>query len=430
MAAKGLYDPSFEHDACSIGFVASIKGNKSHPIISDALTVLENMEHRGACGCENNTGDGAGIMIQMPHEFFFDECLKLGVHLPSYGKYGVGVIFFPKEIRLREECRDIFNRAAERLGMDILLYRKVPVNPDGIGLTALSVEPEIEQVFIACPDHLKNPDEFERKLFVLRNHASHLIRNTVKQDAIGFYIASLSYKTVVYKGQLTSLQVRNYFQDLSNKRVVSAFGLVHSRFATNTFPSWKLAQPFRFIAHNGEINTLQGNLNWLRSSGKAFISPYFSKEEMDLLLPIVTDGQSDSACIDNMIELLTLCGRSLPHVMMMLIPEAWDQDDRMDAQKRAFYEFHSAFMEPWDGPASITFTDGNIIGATLDRNGLRPSRYCVTSDGRVIMASETGVLPIDPSLIIEKGRLQPGKMFIVDIEQGRIISDEELKKDI
>jgi glutamate synthase (NADPH/NADH) large chain len=426
----GLYDPSFEHDACGIGFVANIKGSKSHFIIADALTVLENMEHRGACGCENNTGDGAGIMIQMPHEFFFDECLKLGVHLPSFGKYGVGVIFFPKEIRLREECRDIFNRSAEKLGLEVLAYRKVPINQDGIGYTALTVEPEIEHVFIACPDHISNPDEFERKLFILRNYAAHTINNTVKKDAIGFYIASLSYKTIVYKGQLTSLQVRHYFPDLSNKRVVSAFGLVHSRFATNTFPSWKLAQPFRFIAHNGEINTLQGNLNWLKTSEKGFTSPYFSKEEMEMLLPIITEGQSDSACLDNIIELLSLTGRSLPHVMMMLIPEAWDGNDQMEPVKKAFYEFHSSFMEPWDGPASISFTDGKIIGATLDRNGLRPSRYCVTTDDRVIMASETGVLPIDPSIIKEKGRLQPGKMFVVDMEQGKIISDEELKKQI
>jgi len=427
---EGLYDPSFEHDACGIGFVANIKGNKSHQHIADALTVLENMEHRGACGCEVNTGDGAGIMLQIPHEFFFDECLKLGVHLPSFGKYGVGVVFFPKEIRLREECRDIFNRSAEKLGLEILAYRKVPVNKEDIGPTALSVEPCMEHVFVGCPDSITNPDEFERKLFVLRNYASHTIRNTVKKDEIGFYIASLSYKTLIYKGQLTSMQVRGYFPDLSDKRVVSAFGLVHSRFATNTFPSWKLAQPFRYIAHNGEINTLQGNLNWLRTSEKGFTSPYFSKEEMEMLLPIVTEGQSDSACLDNMIELLTLTGRSLPHVMMMLIPEAWDGNEQMDPVKKAFYEFHACMMEPWDGPASISFTDGKIIGATLDRNGLRPSRYTVTHDDRVIMASETGVLPIDPSLVKEKGRLQPGKMFVVDMEQGRIISDDELKQTI
>ncbi|WP_153799894.1 glutamate synthase large subunit [Foetidibacter luteolus] len=427
---EGLYDPSFERDACGIGFVANIRGNKSHQIISDALTVLENMEHRGACGCENNSGDGAGIMIQTPHEFFFDECLKLGVHLPAFGKYGVGVMFFPKEIRLREECRDIFNRCAEKLGLEVLAYRRVPVNQTDIGPTALSVEPEMEQVFIACPDHISNPQEFERKLFVLRNYASHTVNNTVRKDEIGFYIASLSYKTVVYKGQLISSQVRPYFPDLNNKRLVSAFGLVHSRFATNTFPSWKLAQPFRFIAHNGEINTLQGNLNWLKTSEKGFETPLFTKEEMDLLLPIVSSNQSDSACLDNMVEMLTLSGRPLAHVMMMLIPEAWDGNEHMNPIKKAFYEYHAALMEPWDGPASISFTDGKIIGATLDRNGLRPSRYCVTTDDRVIMASETGALPVDPATIKEKGRLQPGKMFVVDMEQGRIISDEELKHDI
>ncbi|MFN8252924.1 MAG: glutamate synthase large subunit [Ferruginibacter sp.] len=427
---EGLYHPSYEHDACGIGFVANIKGNKSHQHISDALTVLENMEHRGACGCENNSGDGAGIMIQMPHEFFFDECIKLGVHLPPFGKYGVGVIFFPREIRLREECRAVFNRAVEKMGMEILAYRKVPVNPDNIGPTALSVEPEMEHVFIACPDHVKTPEEFERKLYVLRNYASHTIRSTVRQDAIGFYIASLSYKTIVYKGQLTSMQVRGYFTDLNNKRVVSAFGLVHSRFATNTFPSWKLAQPFRYIAHNGEINTLQGNLNWLKAAEHGFESTFFTKEEMEMLLPVVSDGQSDSACLDNMIELLSMTGRSLPHVMMMLIPEAWDGNEDMNPVKKAFYEYHASIMEPWDGPASISFTDGKIIGATLDRNGLRPSRYCVTTDDRVIMASETGALPIDQKLVKEKGRLQPGKMFVVDMEQGRIISDDELKQTI
>ena len=427
---QGLYHPSFERDACGIGFVANIKGYKSHQIISDALTILENMEHRGACGCENNTGDGAGIMIQTPHEFFFDECIRLGFHLPAYGKYGVGMIFFPREPMLKEECRDIFNRAADKLGLEVLGYRKVPVNPEGIGPTALSVEPDIEQVFIASPDHINDPEEFERKLFILRNYSSHTIQNSVKKDPIGFYLASLSYKTVVYKGQLTSLQVRNYFPDLNNNRIVSAFGLIHSRFATNTFPSWKLAQPFRYIAHNGEINTVQGNLNWLKTSEKVFESPFFTKEEMEMLLPLITDGQSDSACLDNMIELLLLCGRSLPHVMMMLIPEAWDGNDQMDPVKKAFYEFHASLMEPWDGPASISFTDGKIIGATLDRNGLRPSRYCVTTDDRVIMASETGVLPIEQKMIREKGRLQPGKMFVVDMEQGRIISDDELKNKI
>jgi glutamate synthase (NADPH/NADH) large chain len=430
IANKGLYDPSFEHDSCGIGFVANMKGSKSHQHVGDALTILENMEHRGACGCENNTGDGAGILIQIPHEFFFDECIRLGVQLPASGKYGVGVIFFPKEIRLREECRDIFNRSAEKLGLQILAYREVPVNTNDIGESALSVEPVMEHVFITCPDHITDADEFERKLFILRNYATHTITNTVRQDAIGFYMASLSHKTIVYKGQLTSKQVRHYFPDLNDKRVVSAFGLVHSRFATNTFPSWKLAQPFRFIAHNGEINTLQGNVNWFKTGAHGFVSPYFSKEEMDMLFPIITNGQSDSACLDNVIELLALSGRSLPHAMMMLIPEAWDGNEQMDPVKKAFYEFHASMIEPWDGPASISFTDGKIIGATLDRNGLRPSRYCVTHDDRVIMASEAGALPVDPSLVKEKGRLQPGKMFVVDMEQGRIISDDELKQTI
>ncbi len=430
MASNGLYDSSFEHDACGIGFVANIKGNKNHQTISDALTVLENMEHRGACGCEANSGDGAGIMFQIPHEFFFDECVKLGVHLPAFGKYAVGVIFFPKELSLREECREIFNRSAEKLGLEVLVYRKVPTNPAGIGPTALSVEPEMEQVIVKCPDNISDPMDFERKLFILKKYSTHTIQNSVRQDEIGFYIATLSHKTIVYKGQFMSTQVRHYFPDLNDKRLVSAFGLVHSRFATNTSPSWRLAQPFRFIAHNGEINTLQGNLNWLRSSEHGFTSPFFSKEEMEMILPIISSQQSDSACLDNMVELLSLTGRSLPHVMMMLIPEAWDNSEKIDPLKKAFYEYHATLMEPWDGPACISFTDGNIIGATLDRNGLRPARYCVTHDGRVIMASETGTLPIAPELIKENGRLQPGRMFVVDMQKGLIISDDLLKKEI
>ena len=426
----GLYNPAYEHDACGIGFVANIKGVKSHQNVIDGLTILENMEHRGACGCEINTGDGAGIMIQIPHEFFFDELLQQGIHLPDSNEYGVGFIFFPTDKSILAECKAIFARAAEKLGIEIIGYRKVPVVKDSIGPSALSVEPIMEQVFVRKPDYLTHPEDFERKLFVLKNYASHTINNAIKKEAIGFYMSSLSQSVIVYKGQLTSRQVRAYFPDLSEKRVVSAFGLIHSRFATNTFPSWKLAQPFRYIAHNGEINTLQGNLNWLRSNESSFFSPYFSKEEIEMILPVVTSGQSDSACLDNLIELLTLSGRSLPHVMMMLIPEAWDGNDLMDPVKKAFYEFHAAFMEPWDGPASISFTDGKIIGATLDRNGLRPSRYCVTNDDRVIMASETGVLPVDPSTIVEKGRLQPGKMFVVDMEAGKIISDTDLKQKI
>ncbi len=426
----GLYDPAFEHDACGIGFVAHIKGIKSHQNVGDALTILENMEHRGASGSEVNTGDGAGIMIQIPHEFFFDELLYKGLHLPNAGEYGVGFIFFPTEKGIAAECKEIFERAAEKLNIEIIGYRQVPVNRTNIGPTALSVEPIMEQVFVKKPEHEKDAEDFERKLFVLKNYATHTINNSIKKEAIGFYMTSFSQNIIVYKGQLTSHQVREYFHDLTDKRVVSAFGLVHSRFATNTFPSWKLAQPFRYIAHNGEINTLQGNLNWLRSNESSFFSPYFSKEELDMILPVVNGGQSDSACLDNVIELLTLSGRSLPHVMMMLIPEAWDGNDLMDPVKKAFYEYHAAIMEPWDGPASISFTNGKMIGATLDRNGLRPSRYCVTKDDRVIMASETGALPVDQATIIEKGRLQPGKMFVVDMEAGRIISDTELKENI
>lgn len=427
---QGLHVPQLERDSCGIGFVASIKGSKSHQFVSDALTILENMEHRGACGCEPNTGDGAGIMLQIPHGFFFEECMEAGVSLPEAGRYGVGMVFFPPQIAQRESCRELLVRCSEKLNLEILHWRKVPVNNSSLGKTATSVEPEMEQVFIACPDTIENQDDFERKLYVLRNYASHLIQSAVPVDKVGFYIASLSCKTIVYKGQLTSWQVREYFKDLSDKRCVSAFGLVHSRFATNTFPSWKLAQPFRFIAHNGEINTLQGNLNWLKTSEKGFTSRYFSQEEMELLLPVVTENQSDSACLDNMIELLVLTGRPLPQVMMMLIPEAWDGNEQMEPSRKAFYEYHASLFEPWDGPASICFTDGKMIGATLDRNGLRPSRYCVTHDDRVIMASETGALPIDPALVKKKGRLKAGRMFIVDMVNGRIISDEEVKSTI
>ncbi len=427
---QGLYRKSFEHDACGIGFVAHVKGRKSHQIISDAITILENLDHRGACGAEPNTGDGAGIMIQVPHEFLFDECLRAGFSLPEYGNYGVGMLFLPKEIRAREECREIIYRTAEKLGLEVLGFRKVLVDTTDIGAMALSVEPEIEQVFIARPYHVAPGADFERKLFVLKTYLAKTIYSTVAGSKQDFYIASFSSRTIIYKGQLTSLQVRTYFAELSDKRMVSAFGLIHSRFATNTFPSWRLAQPFRYIAHNGEINTLQGNLNWFRSSVKSFASPYFTAEELNMILPVIDESQSDSGCLDNVVELLLHAGRSLPHVLMMLIPEAWDGNEDMDPIKKAFYQFHASLMEPWDGPAAIAFTDGNLIGATLDRNGLRPSRYVLTSDDRVIMASESGALAIDQSTVIKKGRLTPGKMFVVDMEQGRIISDDEIKKQV
>ncbi|TDQ11705.1 glutamate synthase large subunit [Pedobacter metabolipauper] len=426
----GLYDQRFEHDACGIGFVAHIKGRKSQQIISDAITILENLDHRGACGAEINTGDGAGIMIQIPHEFLYDECLKIGFSLNESGDYGVGMLFLPKDVKAREECREIIYRAAEKLDLEVLGFRKVITDTTGIGDMALSVEPEMEQVFIARPYAIKAGADFERKLYVFKNYLSKTINNTVKGINGEFYIASFSSRTIVYKGQLTSLQVRTYFTELSDKRVVSAFGLIHSRFATNTFPSWKLAQPFRYIAHNGEINTLQGNLNWFRASVKSFASSYFTPEELNILLPVIDESNSDSGCLDNIVELLLHSGRSLPHVLMMLIPEAWDGNDDMDELKKAFYKFHATLMEPWDGPAAVSFTDGNLIGATLDRNGLRPQRYAITEDDFVIMASEAGALALDQSKIIEKGRLTPGKMFVVDMEQGRIISDVEIKQQV
>lgn len=427
---QGLYDQRFEHDACGIGFVAHIKGRKSQQIISDAITILENLDHRGAVGAEINTGDGAGIMIQIPHEYLYDECLKIGFSLNESGDYGVGMLFLPKDVKAREECREIIYRAAEKLNLEVLGFRKVLTNTDGIGDMALSVEPEMEQVFIARPYAVAAGADFERKLYVFKNYLSKTINTTVKGINGDFYIASFSSRTIVYKGQLTSLQVRSYFTELSDKRVVSAFGLVHSRFATNTFPSWRLAQPFRYIAHNGEINTLQGNLNWFRASVKSFASPYFTQEELNILLPVIDESNSDSGCLDNIVELLLHSGRSLPHVLMMLIPEAWDGNDDMDELKQAFYKFHATLMEPWDGPAAVSFTDGNLIGATLDRNGLRPQRYAITEDDHVIMASEAGALALDQSKIIEKGRLTPGKMFVVDMEQGRIISDAEIKQQV
>lgn len=431
---QGLYSPSFEHDSCGIGFVANIKGRKSHGTVSDALSMLARMEHRGACGCESNTGDGAGILIQVPHEFFLDECVKIGIKLPPFGDYAVGAVFFPVEEKLREDCREILNRCIEKLGMSLLGYRKLPVDNSEIGPSALAVEPHMEQVFIRKPDAIADPEDFERKLFILRNYTSRLICDSLRlqvpniKDA--FHIASLSYKTIVYKGQLTTLQVRNYFPDLQRKEVVSALALVHSRFSTNTFPSFRLAQPFRYIAHNGEINTVKGNVNWMKAQEASFTSKYFTREELDMVTPICDSTNSDSANLDNVVELLTLSGRSLPHVMMMLIPEAWDGNDQMPDYKKAFYEYHAALMEPWDGPASICFTDGKLVGATLDRNGLRPSRYLVTDDDKVIMASEAGVLEVEPAKVVKKGRLQPGRMFIVNMEEGRIISDEELKENI
>lgn len=426
----GLYQNEFEFDSCGVGFVANIKGVKTYKIISDAITMLENMEHRGATGYESNTGDGAGIQIQIPHELLYDEGLHYGIDLPEPGYYGVGMLFFPQNNFIREECKEIIAQSAEKLNLKILGYRPVPVSNIELGDLAKSVEPVMEMLFVERPFDVDTEKDFERKLFVFKNYISHQATNVVNGDPIGFYVASFSCKKVIYKGQLRSIQVRNYFKDLTNPNIRSAFGMVHSRFATNTSPTWSLAQPFRFLAHNGEINTIWGNLNWLKSSEKVFSSPLFTPQEMDMILPLIKPGQSDSSYLDNMVELLYHSGRSLPHTMMMLVPEAWDGNMHMEQYKKDFYEFHACLMEPWDGPASISFTDGDIIGATLDRNGLRPSRYCITSDDLVVMASESGALPVDPKKIIKRGHLQPGKMFLVDLKKGEIVSDDQLKKEI
>jgi len=425
-----LYEPRFEFDSCGVGFIANVKGLKSHGVISDAITMLENMEHRGATGFENNTGDGAGIQIQIPHELLYDEALSYGIDLPDPGFYGAGMLFFPQNNFIREECKQLIAQFAEKLQLKILGYRPVPVNNMDLGELSKSVQPVMEILFIERPFDIETEKDFERKLFVFKNYISHQMISITSRDPIGFYIASFSCKKIVYKGQLRSIQVRNFFKDLTNPKIRSAFAMVHSRFATNTLPKWSLAQPFRFLAHNGEINTVEGNLNWLKSSEKRLTSPLFTPQEMDMILPLTKSGESDSSYLDNMVELLYHSGRSLPHTMMMLIPEAWDGHKHMEQYKKDFYEFHACLMEPWDGPASISFTDGDIIGAILDRNGLRPSRYCITSDDRVIMASESGVLPVDPEKIIKRGHLQPGKMFLVDLKKGRIVSDQEIKKEI
>jgi glutamate synthase (NADPH/NADH) large chain len=427
---ESLYDSSFEHDACGIGFVANLKGRKSHEIVQDAIKMLTRMDHRGACGADPNTGDGAGILIQIPHEFFVDECRNLDFNLPAFGEYGVGMINFPKDLMIRIECKNILQRKADKLGLEILGYRPVPVNNNDLGEGSLSAEPQTEQIFVKRPAGIEDDQGFERKLYIFRQYSSRIINETVKGVQSEFYFASLSCRTITYKGQLTTMQLAPYFPDLDNIAVTSALAVVHSRFSTNTFPSWKLAQPFRYIAHNGEINTVKGNVNWLNAQSALFSSSKFTKEELDMVMPVCDLKNSDSANLDAAIELLVMSGRSLPHVMMMLVPEAWDGNEHMDTNRKAFYEYHAALMEPWDGPASISFTDGKIIGATLDRNGLRPSRFWVTDDEKVIMASEAGVLDIAPEKVIKKGRLQPGKMFVVDMEQGRIIPDDELKADI
>ncbi|MCB9034101.1 MAG: glutamate synthase large subunit [Chitinophagales bacterium] len=425
----GLYRPSFEKDACGIGFVAHMKGVASHQIIEDALVMLENMEHRGACGCEENTGDGAGILIQIPHNFYKQEADGLGFTLPNKGEYGTGLVFFPKDLEKREACLKIIKHAATKFRFTILGFRTLSVNNQPIGPSALAVEPFVQQIFLQPNFEIEEDIALERKLYIFRAYTTHKIHELLGEKD-SFYYSSLSCRTIIYKGQLTTFQVRQYYPELNNQALTSALALVHSRFSTNTFPKWKLAQPFRFLAHNGEINTLRGNLNWMRTREHLLDCEVFTKDELEILFPICDADQSDSANLDNIVELLYLSGRSLPHVLMMLIPEAWQDNEQMEDWKKAFYEYHDCMMEPWDGPASICFTDGKIVGATLDRNGLRPSRYVVYNDDIVVMSSEAGAVPTQEDKVVKKGRLQPGKMFIIDMEQGRIISDTELKKKI
>lgn len=423
---QGLYDPALEKDSCGVGFVAHMKGQKSHQVVDNALTVLENLAHRGACGCDPKTGDGAGILIQTPHDFLVQETKKLKISLPAESEYGTGLVFLPQEKDEQVACISFLENTIKEEGQTLLGWRDVPVINKTVGPVARSAEPVIKQIFIGRSAKIKDQNVFELKLLVIRKLTERKVLESDLTHKKMFYIPSLSTRTFVYKGQLMSEQLREYFPDLSNPSLASAIGLVHSRYSTNTFPSWDLAHPFRFIAHNGEINTLRGNINWMHARETLFKSPLFG-EDIKKILPVITEGGSDSAIFDNALEILVATGRSLPHAILMMIPEAWSGDDTMDAEKRAFYEYHSTLIEPWDGPASMGFTDGQVIGAILDRNGLRPSRYVVTDDGLVVMASEVGVLPLEPKKIVQKGRLQPGRMFLVDMKQGRIVSDDEIK---
>jgi len=425
-AAQGLYHPAYEHDACGVGFVAHIKGRKSHAIIDQGLTVLRNLTHRGATGFDPKLGDGAGILIQLPDRFFREEMAKQGVTLPKPGQYGVGMVFLPREPASRLACEYEIERAIKDEGQVLLGWRDVPVDNSDIADAARAVEPVIRQVFIGRGARVMVTDALERKLFIIRKVAAHAIQALKLAHGKEYYVPSMSARTLVYKGMLLASQVGEYYLDLKDARVESALALVHQRFSTNTFPSWDLAHPFRMIAHNGEINTVRGNVNWIRARQGAISSPALG-DDLNKIWPLIYDGQSDSACFDNAFEMLVMGGYSVAHAVMMMIPEAWENHAQMDPSRRAFYEYHAAMMEPWDGPASIAFTDGRQIGATLDRNGLRPSRYIVTDGDLVIMGSECGCLPVPEENIVKKWRLQPGKMFLVDLEKGRIIDDKTLK---
>ena len=427
LARHGLYQPSQEHDACGVGFVAHIKGRKSHDIVRNGLLILKNLDHRGAVGADKLMGDGAGILLQIPDAFYRAEMAAQGIELPPPGEYGVGMIFLPRESASRLACEQEIERAVRAEGQQVLGWRDVPVDRDmPMSPAVRAKEPVIRQIFIGRGPDVMVTDALERKLFVIRRVASHAIQRLNLRHGREYFVPSMSARTVVYKGLLLADQVGEYYRDLQDVRVVSALALVHQRFSTNTFPEWPLAHPYRMVAHNGEINTVKGNYNWMRAREGAVSSPVLG-DELRKLWPLIYPGQSDTASFDNCLELLVMAGYPLSHAMMMMIPEAWEQHALMDERRRAFYEYHAAMMEPWDGPAAIAFTDGRQIGATLDRNGLRPARYVVTSDDLVIMASEVGVLPVPESQIVKKWRLQPGKMFLIDMEAGRIVDDKEIK---
>ncbi|MEE9146464.1 MAG: glutamate synthase central domain-containing protein, partial [Candidatus Tectomicrobia bacterium] len=425
---QGLYDPTYEHDACGIGFVVNIKGKKSHELVQQALMVLKHLDHRGACGCEDNTGDGAGLLMQVPHAFFQPACDGLGFQLPNPGQYGVGMIFLPPDREQRQHCERRLEEIVHQEGQQVLGWRSVPTDNFYLGKTSKSCEPFVRQIFIGRDQAaLRDDMAFERKLYVIRRRAENAIRYGDMPGGEYFYIPSLSYKTIIYKGMLTPEQLAMFYPEISDPLVQTALAVVHSRFSTNTFPSWERSHPYRYMIHNGEINTLRGNENWMYTRQAMLASELFGPD-LPKVFPIIQEDGSDSAKFDNCLEFLALGGRSLPHAMMMMIPEPWENHENMPEEKRAFYEYHSSLMEPWDGPASIAFTDGVSVGAVLDRNGLRPSRYYVTKDDLVIMASEVGVLDVPPERVLYKERLQPGRMFLVDTEAGRIISDAEIKQ--
>ena len=426
---EGLYRPTQEHDACGVGFVVQMHGKRSHDIIEKGLQILENLTHRGACGCDPLTGDGAGILLQIPHEFFAAQTRGLGFELPEAGRYGVGTVFLPRGVQERNICLEFFEKVIREEGQKFLGWRTVPIDENAAGPLARSSMPEIRQVFIGAGRGADDSAALERKLYVIRKRVEAMVRASDLKGHETFYVPSLSSKTIVYKGLLLPEQIPSFFPDLCDPTLTSAIALVHQRFSTNTLPSWDRAHPYRIVAHNGEINTLRGNINWMHARQEMFVSEEFG-EDVKKILPVIQPGGSDSAGFDNALELLSHTGRSLPHAVMMMVPEAWQKHEGMSQEKKDFYEYHACLMEPWDGPASIAFTDGSMIGAVLDRNGLRPSRYVVTKDGLVVMASEVGVLDLPNEDIVAKNRLQPGRMFLVDTEQGRIIDDEEIKQEM